>query len=146
MKTKTNNYLKVFLISKLWILVILAISVLFVESYCWQGRSWQNIISSDGKRYYAYLPALFINSNLIKTDKNTNYLNEINKKNECQYYYSFLINDFPEHKLKSWRTYYYSFNIPKLKALNDKFLIYIWNKEKQNFIIDDFKLDFYRIY
>ena len=69
-----------------------------------------------------------------------------NNKNESQYYYTFRINDTPVQKFCAWKTYNYSFEIPKLKSLDDKILIYLWNIERQNFLIDDFQLNFYRIY
>jgi hypothetical protein len=42
-------------------------------------------IDSDGKGYYAYLPALFIDRNISTLPKNTSYTNEINGLNVIKY-------------------------------------------------------------
>lgn len=72
-------------------------------------------------------------------------INILNNKNESAFYYPFRINDQPGSTMCTWQTYNYSFGLPKLKSLDDKLLIYLWNKDHQNFIVDDFKLDFYRL-
>jgi len=69
-----------------------------------------------------------------------------NNKNENQHYQRFRINDTPDQKKCTWRTYNYSFEIPELKSSDDKISIYLWNIEHQHFLIDDFQLKFYRLY
>ncbi|GAB4416104.1 MAG: hypothetical protein OHK0039_25270 [Bacteroidia bacterium] len=47
--------------SSLWILLGIAVVLIFFSSNInWQASRWQLIVRSDGKGYYAYLPAVFI--------------------------------------------------------------------------------------
>ncbi len=69
-----------------------------------------------------------------------------NDNNESQYYYRFRLNDVPNQNRNTWRTYNYSFEIPGLKSPDERIAIYIWNLKYQDFIIDDFQLNFYRVY
>lgn len=44
----------------LLLLIIAVVSVLLLNSEKWKNGNWRGVIASDGKGYYAYLPALFI--------------------------------------------------------------------------------------
>ena len=68
-----------------------------------------------------------------------------NNTGELQYYKTFRLNDYPDNNPKTWRKYNYSFEVPVPKSPDFQMAIYIWNMKKQNFIIDDFSLNFYRI-
>ncbi|MBI2270848.1 MAG: hypothetical protein HYU69_10910 [Bacteroidetes bacterium] len=48
------------LINKYVIVLIAAILVFCASNINWGGDRWKNIVLSDGKGYYAYLPAVFI--------------------------------------------------------------------------------------
>jgi hypothetical protein len=84
----------------------------------------------------------------IESNSSSNALFVIEVKNsnsELQYYNTFRINDYPDNNPKTWREFDYSFEIPVPKSPDYQIAIYIWNMKKQDFIIDDFNLNFYRI-
>jgi hypothetical protein len=47
-------------ITKYVIVIIIALTVASSANIQWGGNHWRDIVESDGKGYYAYLPALFI--------------------------------------------------------------------------------------
>ena len=66
------------------------IIILFLSyNYRWTGKNGHNIqtvISSDGKGYYAYLPAIFINNNLHDLNSNPIYTNNYKGNNIIKYH------------------------------------------------------------
>ena len=46
---------------------------------------------------------------------------------------------------KSWKNYTYNVELPKIQNLSDELKIYIWNKEKKPFYIDNFSIKLYNI-
>lgn len=128
------------------------------------GRKWTKYSIYTGNKFGAALviqnDSLFYNSKKIfveaslkrlEPEKNSSskvlFVIDIrNNKNESLFYHPFKLNDTPNQDKCVWRTYNYSFEIPELKSSDDKISIYLWNKEHQNFLIDDFELNFYRIY
>lgn len=52
------------LLSKFTILFIFLVVTAVSSNLHWHGDSWQGVIESDGKGYYAYLPAVFIHDDL----------------------------------------------------------------------------------
>jgi hypothetical protein len=96
---------------------------------------------------------IFVKASLRKLElDNTNLSNVLfvvqvkNKDNKNQYYYRFKVNEINAKQLCKWQKYNYTFVLPKLENLDDQITIYLWNRDHENFIIDDFKLNFYRIY
>lgn len=134
------------------------------ENSCNSGTKWTKycmysdkefgatlIIQGDSLFYYSR--KIFVEATLRRLELENNssskalFVIEVrNNKNESQYYYTFRINDIPDQNSCAWKTYDYSFEIPKLKSFDDKILIYLWNIERQNFLVDDFQLNFYRLY
>lgn len=72
-------------INKYILLFIISIVTLCSSNIHWGRNSWKNIILSDGKGYYAYLPAAFIYHNL-----NFSFFDSIEKKYpDPQIYYDY---------------------------------------------------------
>lgn len=71
--------------SKFTIPLILLLSLWMVANISWSGERWKYIITSDGKGYYAYLPAVF-----IYNDPNFGFFDSI----EAKYYDSHTKYDF----------------------------------------------------
>ena len=69
-----------------------------------------------------------------------------NRDNQNQYYYRFKVNEINIKDLCKWQKYNYTFVLPKLESIGDQISIYLWNRDREKFIIDDFKLNFYRIF
>lgn len=72
-------------INKYAILLIAAILVFCASNINWGGDKWRNIVLSDGKGYYAYLPAI-----LIYHDLNLGFYDSI----EHKYYYKNTYYDY----------------------------------------------------
>lgn len=96
---------------------------------------------------------IFIEASLRKLElDNTNLSNVLfvvqinNKDNQNQYYYRFKVNEINTKKVCEWQNYNYTFVLPKLESIDDQISIYLWNRDREKFIIDDFKLNFYRIF
>ncbi len=64
-----------------------------------------------------------------------------NMDNRLVYYKSFRMKEMPDYRVGSWRKARFGFFVPGWTndLLNVK--IYVWNKEKKEFQIDDFKID-----
>jgi hypothetical protein len=56
------------------------------------------------------------------------------------HYHTFSINEIPNKVANRWKTFNYSVEIPHLKAAGDVIRVYIWNKTKQEFHIDNFRI------
>lgn len=72
----------------------------------------------------------------------------IEKRNtvgENLYYYTFPINDIPSQKAEQLDTFNYNFEMPCFNNENEFYSIYLWNKNKGHFEIDDFTISIYRI-
>jgi hypothetical protein len=63
-----------------------------------------------------------------------------NPKKEAYHYQSFSMNEIPNKVTNRWKTYNYSIELPKIKSRGDIIRFYIWNKGKQNFLIDNFRI------
>ncbi|MDF1672592.1 MAG: hypothetical protein P1U41_03755 [Vicingaceae bacterium] len=61
------------------------------------------------------------------------------------HYYKIRINEVPDSATKSWENYTYNVELPKIQNLSDEIKIYIWNKEKKPFYIDNFSIKLYNI-
>lgn len=61
------------------------------------------------------------------------------------HYYKIKINETPDTSAKTWKNYTYNVELPKIKNLTDQLKIYIWNKEKQSFYIDNFSVKLFNI-
>ncbi len=73
-------------ISKISIITIISIVTIVSSNLNWGGNHWEGIIESDGKGYYAYLPAIF-----IYNDLNFGFFDEIEKQ---KYYDENLYYDY----------------------------------------------------
>ncbi len=72
-------------INKYILIIISVVLILCASNINWGGDKWKNIILSDGKGYYAYLPALF-----IYHDLNLGFYDEV----EQAYYYKNTFYDY----------------------------------------------------
>ncbi len=61
------------------------------------------------------------------------------------HYYKIRINETPDTPTKSWKNYTYNVELPKIQNLSDELKIYIWNKEKKPFYIDNFSIKLFNI-
>jgi hypothetical protein len=68
-----------------------------------------------------------------------------NSKNQNYHYYTFPINEVPSYKTESWKTLKYSIELPRIRSVNDVVKIYIWNKKKQSFYIDNVNINVFSI-
>jgi len=134
------------------------------ENLCNSGTKWTNYCSYSDNEFgttliiqddslFFYSKKIFVEATLRRLELENNssskalFVIEVrNNKNENQYNYTFKINDIPDRKSCTWKAYDYSFEIPKLMSYDDKIFISVWNMEHQPFLIDDFKLNFYRLY
>ena len=73
-------------ISVIVLFVIISITTLVSSNLNWGKNHWRGIIESDGKGYYAYLPAIF-----IYKDLNFGFFDEIEKE---KYYNQNLYYDY----------------------------------------------------
>lgn len=53
------------------------------------------------------------------------------------------LNDTPSESCCEWQTWDYAVTMDGKIQAGDKFIVYIWNKEKKEFYIDDFKVEVY---
>lgn len=60
--------------------------------------------------------------------------------NKNYHYYTFRINEVPSKVTNKWRTFKYFIEIPKIRSTDDIIKIYIWNRDKQAFYIDNFQI------
>ncbi len=56
------------------------------------------------------------------------------------HYYTFPIRSIPAQEIEQWKTEYYNIEIPELRNSGDRIKVYVWNKEKESFWIDNVKL------
>jgi hypothetical protein len=68
----------------------------------------------------------------------------VNANKESYHYYRFLINETPNNE-QTWKTYQYKVEIPPIKNLGDTIKIYIWNKEKLSFYVDNFSMKIFSV-
>jgi len=95
------------ILDKAAIPLILIIVLLVSINISWNKDHWKGIIESDGKGYYAYLPAVF-----IYNDLNFGFFDEIEKD---KYYHKNLYYDFRySHKGKVTNKYFVGTAIPML--------------------------------
>lgn len=59
------------------------------------------------------------------------------------FYKTFKVKQLPGGKLHVWKKAEFGFKVPKVNSLADRIKIYLWNREKGNFLIDDFHVSFY---
>lgn len=68
-----------------------------------------------------------------------------NSQNQNYHYYRFPINETPSDDTESWKTLEYSIELPRIRSVNDVMKIYIWNRKKQAFYIDNLNIDIFSI-
>lgn len=56
---------------------------------------------------------------------------------------NFKLNDTPSTTCCLWKKYYYQVTIDGKMNSNDKLMVYVWNKDKKEFYIDDFNVEVY---
>lgn len=64
--------------------------------------------------------------------------------NSKKYYMNFKMNETPSAACHEWKQYYYTINSTYKIEGGDRLKIYIWNKDKQYFYVDDYKIKVYR--
>ncbi len=82
----------------LWVVLVLMLIV--SSNINWGGERWKNILESDAKGYYAYLPAIFIYNNL-----NFTFFDEIEKE---KYYNENIFYDYRAFVDGSYISKYYA--------------------------------------
>ena len=68
-----------------------------------------------------------------------------NKQKKTYHYATFLINKIPNKVSNRWETFSYTTEIPKVKEQGDIIRFYIWNKDKQPILVDNFHITLYVI-
>jgi len=66
-----------------------------------------------------------------------------NAAGEKKSYQSCKLNDAPASECCEWKERKYAVTMDGKLEADDKLVIYIWNKEKKEFYIDDFKVEVY---
>jgi hypothetical protein len=66
--------------------------------------------------------------------------------NVTTYYYCFKIDDYPTFDTNIWNTFHYNIEIPRIISQNGSFRMYIWNKEKTPFLIDNIEINVFAIF
>ncbi len=56
---------------------------------------------------------------------------------------AFKLNDVPSEKCCDWQTWEYNVTMDGKIEATDRLQVYVWNKEKQAFLIDDFEVEVY---
>jgi hypothetical protein len=65
-----------------------------------------------------------------------------NDKNDCKSFQAFKINDTPSiSTLSNWKKYEYTVNIASPINETDNLCVFVWNKNKETFGIDNFKVE-----
>ena len=63
-----------------------------------------------------------------------------------QYHYSaFPINEVPPSTAQEWKQLHYRFEIHPLRAASDQLQLFIWNKGRKPFYVDNVNVQLYRI-
>ena len=66
------------------------------------------------------------------------------KKNKCKAFQTFKINDIPVTQTKAaWKKHQYTFSMISNFEKNDKLTVFLWNRKKEYFGIDNFKMNLY---
>ncbi|MDF2436777.1 MAG: hypothetical protein K0Q95_1153 [Bacteroidota bacterium] len=68
-----------------------------------------------------------------------------NSKKKNYHYQTFGINEIPNKTANQWQTFTYSVELPRVKKAGDVIRFYIWNKNKQELLIDNFRVVLYGI-
>jgi hypothetical protein len=68
-----------------------------------------------------------------------------NGKKKRYHYQTFPINEIPNKSSNQWKTYTYSVELPRVQKTGDVIRFYIWNKNKQELLIDNFRIVLYGI-
>jgi hypothetical protein len=68
-----------------------------------------------------------------------------NPNHETKFFQAFKFNDVPSEDCCEWKDRVYQINtpIPQCVQPEDKLVVFIWNKDKQKFLVDDFKVEVY---
>jgi hypothetical protein len=61
---------------------------------------------------------------------------------ELKYYTAFRVNELPRVESGVWKRHKYTLDLPQLNSPGDVIKIYIWNPQKESFLIDNFSLHF----
>lgn len=66
------------------------------------------------------------------------------KKNKCKAFQTFKLNDVPVTKTSAeWKAHQYTFSMISNFEKNDKLTVFLWNRNKEYFGIDNFKMNMY---
>ena len=61
------------------------------------------------------------------------------------HYYTFPVNEVPPNSSNSWKSVEYSIEIPIVKSKTDRIKMYVWNKNKDPFYLDNIKIEILKI-
>lgn len=61
------------------------------------------------------------------------------------YWYGFQVNDIPGNPAGVWRICRFSLTLPEFRTPGKLLKIYIWNKERKPFLLDDFSVTFFTV-
>lgn len=56
---------------------------------------------------------------------------------------TYKLNDTPSKKCCEWQTWYYNVTMDGDIKASDRLVVYVWNRGKQNFLVDDLKVEVY---
>jgi disulfide oxidoreductase YuzD len=68
---------------------------------------------------------------------------DISNKNENIFYKSFKVKKIPDNITNEWRDGTIGFKLPEITNEMEYIKLYIWNVKKQDYFLDDIRLDFY---
>jgi len=67
------------------------------------------------------------------------------RNNVTVFYKSNRMKDMPNNRIGVWDTAFMEINVKYGKGIPNELRLYFWNKEKESFLIDDVKIDFYEV-
>ncbi len=134
-------------------------SKMLIEQHNYDKVSNSNVCNYTGREYnFSYtIPVntgfitrrgVFMNMSLdrLELDRKscTNalvVLGIINAKGENYFYSAFPINEVPSDKTGKWAKMKYSVEMPAIRAVDDKIVLYFWNRNKQAFYLDNIRIE-----
>jgi len=101
-------------------------------------------ISGKPRRYYTSVSLSLMDSIAGATDEAFFIVQILQYDFVHDYYYSFRVNDLPGPLPGVWRQCNYSFNLPEMTNPSAILKLYIWNKGKGVFYLEDMKIKFFQ--
>lgn len=99
----------------------------------------------DGRTHYAEIE-LSVFEEYINACKEAYLVFEIQSKSNNPYFYRAIrLMDVPDGEAQQWISRNYSIETDVMKSREDTIRVYLWNKEKADFLLDDFRLTLFNI-